>query len=155
MWCSGIYPISFASMVMQKQPERITTMAYLGATGVDEQSFYLFDYGNAVFGVLSSAIQAPLANRTEIIGTQGTILVPEMFFMTQRVELIRPGERIVKEFPGAQPESFKFEIEEAVRCLQRGELESRIMPLDETLAIMRTLDAIRAQWGLRYPNDQV
>jgi len=25
------------------------------------------------------------------------------------------------------------------------------MPLDETLSVMRTLDRIRAQWGLKYP----
>jgi hypothetical protein len=25
------------------------------------------------------------------------------------------------------------------------------MPLDETLRLMRTLDAIRSQWGLVYP----
>jgi hypothetical protein len=28
------------------------------------------------------------------------------------------------------------------------------MPLDETLAIMQTLDQIRAQWGVRYPSDE-
>ena len=36
-------------------------------------------------------------------------------------------------------------------CLRAGKLESDVMPLDETLAIMRTLDHIRAQWGLKYP----
>jgi hypothetical protein len=36
-------------------------------------------------------------------------------------------------------------------CLREGKLESDIMPLDESLQIMRTMDAIRAQWGLKYP----
>jgi len=56
---------------MQKQPERLTVMASIGDTGVDEQSFYLFDYGQEAFGVLSSAIRAQLANRVEIIGHKG------------------------------------------------------------------------------------
>jgi len=30
-------------------------------------------------------------------------------------------------------------------------MESDIMPLDESLAVMETMDKIRAQWGLRYP----
>ena len=38
-------------------------------------------------------------------------------------------------------------------CLRQSRLESGIMPLDESLAIMETLDAIRAQWGLRYPGE--
>jgi hypothetical protein len=36
-------------------------------------------------------------------------------------------------------------------CLRQGKLESSIMPLDETIEIMKTLDAIRKQWGLKYP----
>jgi hypothetical protein len=36
-------------------------------------------------------------------------------------------------------------------CMRAGKLESDIMPLDETLAIMGTLDQMRAQWGLKYP----
>lgn len=37
-------------------------------------------------------------------------------------------------------------------ALREGRLESSIIPLDETLAIMNTLDTIRKQWGLRYPD---
>ena len=36
-------------------------------------------------------------------------------------------------------------------CLRSGKTESEIRPLDETLAIMRTMDTLRAQWGLVYP----
>ena len=36
-------------------------------------------------------------------------------------------------------------------CIRAGKLESSVMPLDETLQLMETLDVIRAQWGLRYP----
>jgi hypothetical protein len=36
-------------------------------------------------------------------------------------------------------------------CLRANKLESGLMPLDETLSIMQTMDAIRAQWGLKYP----
>ena len=44
-----------------------------------------------------------------------------------------------------------------MQCLHAGKQESDIMPLHETLSIMRTLDEIRAQWEplslprLRYP----
>jgi hypothetical protein len=38
-------------------------------------------------------------------------------------------------------------------CLRAGKLESDLMPLDETLSIMETMDALRAQWDLRYPGE--
>jgi hypothetical protein len=39
-------------------------------------------------------------------------------------------------------------------CLRQGRQESAMMPLEETLSIMRTLDAARALWGLRYPGGE-
>ncbi|HEX9060751.1 MAG TPA: gfo/Idh/MocA family oxidoreductase, partial [Clostridia bacterium] len=46
---------------------------------------------------------------------------------------------------------YEYEVMEAVRCVSEGKLESSIMPLDETLDIMKTLDTLRSQWGLVYP----
>ena len=48
-----------------------------------------------------------------------------------------------------------YEAIEVGRCLRAGELESQIMPLDETLSIMRMMDEIRVQWGLVYPTESV
>ena len=48
---------------------------------------------------------------------------------------------------------YNYEAAEVGRCLREGRTESEVMPLDETLAIMRTLDEVRAQWGLRYPGE--
>ncbi len=48
---------------------------------------------------------------------------------------------------------YQFEIEEVTQCLQRGDTESKVMPLDDTLAVMKTMDAMRSQWGLHYPNE--
>ena len=41
----------------------------------------------------------------------------------------------------------------AFTCLAAGELESLILPLEESLAVMRLLDQLRAEWGLRYPGE--
>ncbi|MHB1140945.1 MAG: Gfo/Idh/MocA family protein [Sulfuricaulis sp.] len=41
---------------------------------------------------------------------------------------------------------YNHEAAEVGRCLAAGRTESSLMPLDETLEIMRTLDLIRAQW---------
>jgi predicted dehydrogenase len=46
---------------------------------------------------------------------------------------------------------FNYQIDEVARCIAAGKRESDIMPLDETLSIMKLLDDIRKQWGLKYP----
>jgi hypothetical protein len=45
----------------------------------------------------------------------------------------------------------QFEALEVMHCLQAGKTESEFMPLDESVQVMETLDAIRAQWDLQYP----
>jgi hypothetical protein len=39
-------------------------------------------------------------------------------------------------------------------CVRAGKLESGVMGLSESLAIMETMDLIRAQNGLRYPGER-
>jgi hypothetical protein len=48
---------------------------------------------------------------------------------------------------------YQYEAAEVMACLRAGKLESDLMPLDETLSLMETMDALRAQWGLRYPGE--
>ena len=48
---------------------------------------------------------------------------------------------------------YTHEAMEAMRCLRAGSLESPLLPLAETAAIIETLDRVRAEWGLRYPGE--
>jgi hypothetical protein len=41
---------------------------------------------------------------------------------------------------------YNYEAAEVARCLRANEIESPLMPLDETVAIMEVLDEIRAAW---------
>ena len=60
--------------------------------------------------------------------------------------------RVVEEIRASDPGyGWQHEAVEVGRCLCTGPLESPTMPLDESVAIMRTLDEIRRQIGLRYP----
>jgi hypothetical protein len=39
-----------------------------------------------------------------------------------------------------------------VRCLRNGETESPLVPLDDSLALMRQMDTIRQQIGVHFDN---
>jgi len=68
--------------------------------------------------------------------------------ISQILRALNGGESVYISFAG---NGYQYEIAEVTQCLQRGEVESQVMPLDETLAIMQTMDAMRDHWGLRYP----
>ena len=149
----GIYPLSLTSMILG-QPERIASMAHKGESGVDEQSAMLLGYPGGAMAVLASAVRTLTNHDAYILGTEGKIRIHAPFWTSQTVSL-QLGEEEPQEI--ATPlrcNGFEYQIEEVGRCLREGLLESPVMPLDESLAIMRTMDEIRAQWGLRYPMEQ-
>jgi len=90
-----------------------------------------------------------------LFGTKGSIKIHSPWWRASRLTLASEGEpeRII-ERPIAG-NGYNYEAAEVMRCLRAGRPESEVMPLDETLAIMKTLDEIRAQWGLKYPSDGV
>lgn len=148
----GIYPVSYASMVFGTQPGTIKSIADIGPTGVDEKCAMIFGYDNGRMASLSVSFKTYMVNDAWIFGTQGSIHIPN-FFKPDRAELIKPnGEKEIIESPYIST-GYQYEILEANECIKQGRTESDIMPLNESIAIMDTLDALRAQWQLRYPGE--
>jgi predicted dehydrogenase len=148
----GIYTASLASMVFGT-PERVTSMAHLGETGVDEQSAMLFGYAGGRLALLSQAIRTNSPHEALLLGTTGKIRLHSSWWKATPITLSvdgRPDELIDLPMVG---NGYNYEAAEVGRCLREGRTESDVMPLDETLAIIRTLDEVRAQWGLRYPGE--
>ena len=150
----GVYNIALAQMVYQREPTRISSMAHLGETGVDEQSSVILGYDNGALAVLTSAIRTESKQEAAIYGTDGYIKIPHAFWKPERiiVKTSQDEERECK-FEGAG-NGYNYEAAEVMRCLRNGCLESRILPLDTSVAIMRTMDTIREQWGLVYPMEK-
>jgi predicted dehydrogenase len=146
----GIYPLSLASMVFGNAT-RISSMATLGETGVDEQSAFILGYEDGQLAVLSTAIRTNTPQTASIIGTEGYIRIHSPWWRGTTFTLSVQGKSDeVFECP-LTGNGYNYQAAEVVRCLREGKLESDVMPLDETRSIMATMDSIRAQWGLKYP----
>lgn len=148
----GIYPVSLAFMALGA-PARVTSMAHLGHTGVDEQAAVLLGYEQGQLAVLTTAIRTQTPQEATLFGTLGSIKIHSPWWCSPQLTLAINGEtkRII-ERPIAG-NGYNYEAAEVMACLRAGRTESEIMPLDETLAIMEILDEIRAQWGLKYPGE--
>jgi predicted dehydrogenase len=147
----GVYTVSLASMVFGQQPAEIASQVYLGNTGVDELSGTIFRYHNGQIAVLSSSLQVNTPHDALIVGTKGNIRIHRPFWQTDGMTLSINGHPDqVMNLP-RQGNGYNYEAAEVMACLRAGKRESSVMPLDETLAILQTLDHIRALWGLKYP----
>jgi dihydrodiol dehydrogenase / D-xylose 1-dehydrogenase (NADP) len=150
----GTYVTSFASMVLgPKAPVRVSSLAHLGTTGIDEQSAYVLEYEKGALAVLSSAVRTQSANDASILGTEGRIKVHSPFYRSTRITLSVYGkEEQIIDVP-FEGNGFNYEAAEVMRGLRAGKTESDILTLDETVAIMQTLDRVREPWGLTYPSE--
>jgi predicted dehydrogenase len=150
----GVYTLSFASMVMGGAlPPQVVSLAELGRSGADEQSAYILGYGDGRMAVLYSAVRTSSPHEGTIMGTTGRIRIhPEIFHPTRMTLSVNGKADEVIDVP-FEGNGFNYEAAEAGRCLLAGKLESDILPLAETLAIMQTMDRLRAPWGLKYPGE--
>jgi predicted dehydrogenase len=140
----GVYPVSFASMVLGK-PDLIVTLIEPAFTGVDGQTSMLFGYASGAQAVLSCTLFAESPTQAAIVGTDARIEIEGVFYAPTSFELIsRAGDRTVFETED-EGVGLWYEAEEVARCLHEGLLESPLMPLDESIEIMRTMDAVLAQ----------
>jgi len=148
---AGVYPLSLASMLLGK-PLELTGVAYLGETGVDEQFAATLRYDAGRLAVASGAVRTNTHKQAWIVGTDGQILLEPGWWGGSKLTLFRPYHKEELEFPYAA-NRYVYEVDEVVRCVAAGKPESEIMPLDETLELLRTMDALRDQWGLKYPGE--
>ncbi|GGZ70699.1 Gfo/Idh/MocA family protein [Streptomyces echinoruber] len=152
----GVYPVAFAQLLLG-EPTDVTARAVLSPEGVDVQTGALLSWESGALASVHCSIVGGTATTASVTGSEGRIDVPSGFFHPDRFVLHRDG-REPQEFaadPADGPRtSLRHEAREVMRALRAGETESPLVPLEGTLAVMRTLDAIRDRVGVRYPGEE-
>ena len=146
----GIYPLHFAAFLFGSEPESIYSTAHVDYD-VDCHINMVLKYSGGEICSLSSAITTEKPDTAYIYGTDGYIRIPHFYGATELV-VVKNGEetRIEKPCIGA---GFEEEIIEASNCIREGKTESDNLPLDESIRILKIMDAFRKQNGIYYPFD--
>lgn len=146
----GVYAVSLGHALFGP-PVRIKGTARTGATGVDEQGAFILDHGAGRFTLGFHSLCRDTPREAVIRGTEGEIRLPEPWWGAERFLIERAdGGTTLEEFEmhgrGYAPMAEAF-----MQMLREGRLESPVVSLKDSLAVMKTLDALRACSGLRYP----
>jgi len=144
----GVYPVSLASWLLGK-PQAMSSWAELGPSGVDQRAAMTFTYGGGRFAQLSTASDVWSMVDATIVTEKKLIRAHRLFIDARSYEVVDfdTTETVRKPYENG----FEFEIRHTMDCLSAGRTESGVMSLDESLEIMQTMDALRAEWGVRYP----
>ena len=146
----GVYPVSLATLLLG-EPDRIAAVAALGATGIDENTGMLLGYPGGEVALLATTVRASTLQEAIILGSAGSIRLHSPWWVGNTLTLQRAGddaEVVARPFIA---NGYSHEAMEVADCVRAGRLESKTMPLNESLLVMRIMDAVRAQLGMKYP----
>jgi len=150
----GIYPITIAQMAIQDTPIQVAASAHLGSTGVDESTGITLRYQGGQIANLNASVRATTSNDAWIFGTHGSIHIPQFWCAQSATLAISKNREIIEteHFKQAhRVNGYEDEIEEVHKCLDQSQIESSMLPWSESLSVMKIMDEVREQIGLKYP----
>lgn len=149
----GIYPVSMLCCVLGELPVKATGHCRFAATGVDEIASYQLVFDSGCIATVNTSFNLMLGQTMTLYGDKGQVVYPD-FQGKGDYRLTRFNGRETLEEQQIHIENadngFVHQVEEAARCLRAGLPESPVIPLDESIAIMKILDQLRQQFPLRY-----
>ncbi|MFN8224993.1 MAG: Gfo/Idh/MocA family oxidoreductase [Gaiellales bacterium] len=143
-----VYPVSLASYFFG-EPLAAHSVAGFDASGVDDRQAIVLDWGDGRLASIVATLNSPLAPTFAIHGDAGS-LHAEPLFAPSRLTIRRAEEEETIHMP-PDGQGYVHQALEVIACLRARRLESSMMPLDETISVMRLLDGLRGSWGLVYP----
>lgn len=149
----GVYVLNFARMYFGTDIVRTVTNCHLGPSGMDMMESISLSFRDGRMANLQAGCLTLNDRQGIISGKEGYIRIDNVN-CPERIEVWRNYELVeVYERPEGMVNGYEYQVLECKRCLEAGLTESPMMPHEETLSIMQQMDALRKDWGVKYPMD--
>ncbi|MBS5079038.1 MAG: Gfo/Idh/MocA family oxidoreductase [Clostridiales bacterium] len=149
----GVYPINFASMVFGDKIREVSSSAVLTESKVDAVNSITLIYEDGKMAQLHSNMMAATDRRGMIYGDKGYIEVQNIN-NCEGIRVFDTSHQLIAEYETPkQITGYEYEVEACMEAMAKGELECPQMPHKESIRIMELMDSLRAQWGVKYPNE--
>ena len=148
----GIYPV-FAALTSLGKPEIIKTFADFASTGSEESISMIFKYKNGEMASLTSSFASFSPTQTEYWCENGYLVLNPKWYVPTNITVWKKGEEPVT-YPSEHKEGFGYQYEAAhvMECIDAGKIESDKMSWQMSLDLMETLDRIRIDAGIFFPD---
>lgn len=145
----GVYALTFAHLFLG-EPGQVEAVAALAPSGIDLNISLSLRYDSGAVASLSSTMTARSPCTASIATDLGRVDLAAPFHQPRSATWVSSGEtqEVTEEVIGT---GLANEALEVIRCLRNGETESPLVPLDESVSLMRLMDRIRQKIGLHYP----
>jgi predicted dehydrogenase len=148
----GVYPVSFAHDLLGPV-DAVAATAVLSDQGVDVRTGITLRHANGATSNLFCALDTAGRNDAVLHGSSGRVEIDHTFYS--------PGGFTVRDADGEVLERFDsdegdlrgmhHQALELARLVEAGDLESPALTSDGIVAVMATMDEVRRQVGVQYP----
>lgn len=152
----GIYPLTLAHLLLG-EAEELRGVATVAPSGIDLDVAIAGRYPNGAVATLHASMTSWSSRAASIATDLGRITLDGDFHHPTAAVFTpigRPDQQVV--LAGEEPvigRGYGNEIAEVDRCLRGGLRKSPLVPHAQTLTVLRQMDALRADLGIRYPDD--
>ncbi len=145
----GVYIIAFSLDYGKGALKKLSGMAQVGATGVDEVSTLQMQFEDGTIALSSCGVAVKTRPEACVFGTKGTIKLPDFWGCIDAGLYNNQGE-LIERFCDEQTNGFYYEVEHFAKLWREGALESPRMPWSETLRMAEVYDGMLKEWGVAY-----
>lgn len=149
----GVYTLNFALMHFGNEISDINSVVHLTETGVDGQNVITLSYEDNRLAVLTSGIYGLSDRQGVFYGSEGWMVIDNI---NNPLEVKVYNEKRELQKTVSMPEQingYEYQILETIACIRKGEKECPSMRHEDTLEVMRMMDALRKEWGVCYPGE--
>ena len=145
----GVYVLNFADMFFGDDIKSMSSHCIKYPTGVDIQESITIEYNDGRIAVLWSSQLAKSDRQGIISGTDGFVIV-ENVNNPQSYAIYNQDYQLVKKVDcPPQITGYEYQVDCCIRAINQGKIEPDEMPHADTLRIMRQMDALRKEWGVK------
>lgn len=149
----GIYLLNFARMYFGTDIRQTISSCQVGPTGVDVQESITLTYTDGKMANLMCGVISRIDRQAVIGGTEGYLKIDNVN-NPGRIEVYRNFDLVeTHTTPQDIVTGYEYQVLESCRCIEEGLVESPMMPHAEILSIMQQMDALREEWGVRFPGE--
>ncbi|WEV63697.1 Gfo/Idh/MocA family oxidoreductase [Bifidobacterium sp. ESL0732] len=152
----GVYPLNFFDMALgadtsERTISDISTSMVPYETGVDATDSITLHYNDGVMATATASMMCPSDRTGSIWGTKG-YMVCQNINNIEGIDLYGLDHRLTRHIDvPAQLTGYEYEVASAANAILDGKSECEEMPHADTLRIMKLMDQIRGEWGLKFP----
>ncbi|MEP4891017.1 MAG: Gfo/Idh/MocA family oxidoreductase [Aliiglaciecola sp.] len=147
----GVYSVSLSQYLLAEYPSDIQATARLSKDGLDLNTAVNMTYPSGVISQFTCTMAAQCSNTMSIHGKKGYISIPAYFWTGGQAQLYQ-DDKLIRTLDFPHPvNGFEYQIESTMESILLNRSCDPRMNHADSINVMTTLDTIRQQIHLKYP----